>query len=47
MIATRVSDEEKKALWPKVCEVYPDYDDYQARTTRNIPVMRLTKRADG
>ena len=42
--ATRVSDEEKKALWPRLCEIYPDYDDYQARTTRNIPVLRLTKR---
>ncbi len=44
MHAKRVSDEEKKALWPKLCEVYPDYDDYQARTERNIPVVRLTRR---
>ncbi len=44
MTAKRVSDEEKKALWPKICKVYPDYDDYQARTERNIPVVRLTKR---
>ncbi len=45
MTAMRVSDDEKKALWPKACEVYPDYADYQARTTRDIPVVRLTKRA--
>lgn len=44
MHAKRVSDEEKKTLWPKLCEVYPDYDDYQARTERNIPVVRLTQR---
>ena len=43
MTATRISDDEKKALWSKICEVYPDYEDYQARTERNIPVVRLTK----
>ena len=47
MTATRVSDDEKAALWPKLCEVYPDYDDYQARTERNIPVIRLTERRAG
>lgn len=45
MTATRVSVEEKRAVWPRLCAVYPDYDDYQKRTTRDIPVMRLTPRA--
>ena len=42
MKARRASDEEKAAYWPKLVEIYPDYDDYQARTTRNIPVMVLS-----
>ncbi len=44
MRARRASDEEKAKLWPKLLEVYPDYDDYQARTERNIPVMILSPR---
>jgi len=43
--ARRVSDEEKAELWPRLLEVYPDYDDYQARTTRNIPVIRVSPTA--
>lgn len=42
MKARRASDEEKAAYWPRLLKVYPDYDDYQARTTRNIPVMVLS-----
>lgn len=41
MVARRVSDDEKAALWPRLCQMYPDYADYQARTPRNIPVLRL------
>jgi deazaflavin-dependent oxidoreductase (nitroreductase family) len=41
MVARQASDEEKAALWPRLCAMYPDYADYQARTTRNIPVLRL------
>jgi deazaflavin-dependent oxidoreductase (nitroreductase family) len=44
MIARRASDEEKAALWPRLLEVYPDYEDYQARTARNIPVVILSPR---
>ena len=39
--ARRASDEEKEKIWPKLNEVYPEYEDYQARTDRNIPVMFL------
>lgn len=39
MTARTASDAEKAALWPRLVEMYPDYDDYQARTTRNIPVI--------
>ncbi len=44
MRARRASDDEKAALWPRLLEVYPDYDDYQKRTPRNIPVMVLSPR---
>jgi len=44
MRAHRVSDEEKAALWPRLVSMYHDYDDYQGRTTRNIPVVRLSPR---
>lgn len=39
MRARQVSDEEKQQLWPRMVEVYPDFDLYQARTQRNIPVF--------
>jgi deazaflavin-dependent oxidoreductase (nitroreductase family) len=42
--ARRASAEEKAALWPRLCEVYPDYADYQARTERDIPVVVLEPR---
>lgn len=38
-IARQVSDEEKRELWPHMISVYPAYDEYQARTDRNIPVF--------
>jgi deazaflavin-dependent oxidoreductase (nitroreductase family) len=42
MFAREVTGAEKAALWPRLCEMYPDYADYQARTTRQIPVLRLS-----
>jgi deazaflavin-dependent oxidoreductase (nitroreductase family) len=42
--AERVSSEEKKRLWPHVTSVWPDFDDYQRRTERDIPVIRLERR---
>lgn len=37
---TRTADaEERAALWPRLVEVYSSYDDYQARTDREIPVV--------
>jgi deazaflavin-dependent oxidoreductase (nitroreductase family) len=40
--ARRVTDEEKAELWPRLLEIYRDYGDYQARTSRNIPVVALS-----
>lgn len=44
MHAHRASDEEKRAIWPVLLEVYPDFDDYQKRTDRNIPVFICSPR---
>lgn len=38
-IARQVDDEEKAALWPLLVDTYADFDEYQARTDRNIPVF--------
>lgn len=44
LVARRATDEEKAKLWPRLLAIYPDYDDYQARTDRNIPVVILSPR---
>ena len=44
MRSRRVRDKEKARLWPRLTEMYKDFDDYQARTERNIPVLRLSPR---
>jgi deazaflavin-dependent oxidoreductase (nitroreductase family) len=44
MLARRASAAEKQALWPRLVAIYRDYDDYQARTTRDIPVVILSPR---
>jgi F420H(2)-dependent quinone reductase len=35
---------EKQALWPKVLGAYKGYDNYQRRTSRDIPVVILERR---
>ncbi len=42
--ARTVSAEEKAVLWPRLVAIYPPYEAYQQRTTRSIPVMRLSPR---
>ncbi len=37
------SPEEKKRLWPKMTKIWPDYEKYQARTDRDIPVVILER----
>jgi len=32
-------DQERKTLWTAAATAYPPYDDYQAKTTRKIPVF--------
>ena len=42
--AAIATPEEKKVLWPKAVAAYKGYDGYQRRTTRDIPVVILTRR---
>jgi deazaflavin-dependent oxidoreductase (nitroreductase family) len=36
--------EERERLWSLMSEVWPAYDDYQAKTSRQIPVVVLSRR---
>jgi deazaflavin-dependent oxidoreductase (nitroreductase family) len=42
VVARRADPEEKARLWPRLVEVWPDYDAYQRRTSREIPVIVLS-----
>ncbi|MEU5881786.1 nitroreductase family deazaflavin-dependent oxidoreductase [Spirillospora sp. NPDC047279] len=39
MRARTAGDDERAALWPRLVEMYPEYDDYQSWTDRRIPVV--------
>ncbi|MFG2831424.1 nitroreductase family deazaflavin-dependent oxidoreductase [Streptomyces sp. NPDC048434] len=41
MTAREVTGEEKAEWWGRAVAAYPDYDDYQKRTDRQIPVFVL------
>jgi F420H(2)-dependent quinone reductase len=44
-VRARVANtEERKRLWPKAVEVYDGYEQYQARTGREIPLVILERR---
>jgi deazaflavin-dependent oxidoreductase (nitroreductase family) len=40
--AETASPEERVRLWTLMTRLYPGYDDYQAKTSREIPVVVLT-----
>jgi deazaflavin-dependent oxidoreductase (nitroreductase family) len=40
-VARTADADEKARLWPKMAEIWPDYDGYQDRTDRDIPVVVL------
>ena len=42
MTASTASAEERARLWPLLVQLYASYDAYQAKTTREIPVVILT-----
>ncbi|MDG4865503.1 nitroreductase family deazaflavin-dependent oxidoreductase [Streptomyces sp. T-3] len=41
--AERLSAEEKARVWPSLVELFAPYEDYQKKTSRDIPVMRLVR----
>jgi len=40
--AETAAPEERARLWARATQMYPQYDDYQAKTSREIPVVILT-----
>jgi deazaflavin-dependent oxidoreductase (nitroreductase family) len=42
--ARTATGDERAELWRLMLEPWPDYDDYQARTDREIPVVVLERR---
>jgi deazaflavin-dependent oxidoreductase (nitroreductase family) len=41
--ARTATAEEKPAMWKHMTEVWPDYDEYQKKTDREIPVVVLER----
>jgi deazaflavin-dependent oxidoreductase (nitroreductase family) len=41
--ARTASAEEKPQLWRIMASIWPEYDRYQAKTTRDIPVVILER----
>lgn len=44
--AETLSAEDKARVWPGLVELFPRYADYQAKTERDIPVVRLSRTRD-
>jgi deazaflavin-dependent oxidoreductase (nitroreductase family) len=42
--ASVAEGEERERLWKLMTEVWPDYDEYQSKTERTIPVVVLERR---
>ena len=44
VVPTTAEGEERSRLWSMMTEVWPAYDEYQAKTDREIPVVVLSPR---
>ncbi|WP_409061085.1 nitroreductase family deazaflavin-dependent oxidoreductase [Streptomyces sp. SYP-A7185] len=44
--AETLSAEDKARVWPGLVELFAPYADYQAKTDRDIPVVRLSRTRD-
>jgi deazaflavin-dependent oxidoreductase (nitroreductase family) len=42
--ASVAEGDERERLWSEMAEVWPDYEDYQKKTDRQIPVVILSRR---
>ena len=47
LLAHKVSPEEKELIWPRLVKLYPHFAIYKRRTRREIPLLRLSHRAEG
>ena len=45
MTASTVNDADRERLWPQLVDAWSDYANYQKKTDRQIPVVRLTPKA--
>jgi deazaflavin-dependent oxidoreductase (nitroreductase family) len=45
VVARTLSREEKAIVWPRVVKMYPNFNAYQQRTKREIPLVKLTTAA--
>jgi deazaflavin-dependent oxidoreductase (nitroreductase family) len=43
-VARTATPEEKAEVWPVMTSEWPDYDNYQRKTDREIPVVLLSRR---
>ena len=41
--ARTADDEERALLWPLMTDIWPDYDEYQKKTDRQIPIVVLDR----
>jgi deazaflavin-dependent oxidoreductase (nitroreductase family) len=44
--ARTATAEERARLWPVMTRIWPDYDDYQRKTSRDIPIVVLERISD-
>jgi len=44
--ARTAGPEEKRRLWPQMVEIWPEYERYQARTDRDIPLVIIEPNAE-
>ena len=42
--AREITIEEKKIIWPRLVKSYPQFEIYQQRTSREIPLLRLASK---
>ena len=42
----QLSIEEKKRIWPSLIKLYPQFENYQRRTSREIPLLKLTAKIE-
>jgi deazaflavin-dependent oxidoreductase (nitroreductase family) len=43
-VATTATGNKRSRLWKDMAEIWPDYEKYQKRTSRQIPVVVLEPR---